>query len=340
MLHRTYRCLNQQEFTNGNYRLVPLRDEDKYSIMQWRNDQMEILRQNEPLTREKQERYFKSVVDKLFGQVHPDQLLFSFLENDILIGYGGLVHIDWSAKNAEISFLTETGRSQNKTQFISDWVNYLKIVKKMAEVQLGLKKIYTYSYDVRPQLYQALAESNFVEEERMKHKVKIGDTMRDVVINSFYFEELSFRPATRDDVDLYFRWTNDELVRSNSFNSDSISYEQHCNWFYSKLKSDTCHFYLFQDSEKLPVGQVRIENKGAETVIGISVDSDFRGKSLSSKMLMLSSADYLLKHPDDSIVAYIKAENVASCRSFIASGFVEQGIIMHEGFKCCKLIRK
>ena len=44
------------------------------------------------------------MVKKQFKEKQPNQLLFSFIENNLLIGYGGLVHIDWTNKNAEISF--------------------------------------------------------------------------------------------------------------------------------------------------------------------------------------------------------------------------------------------
>lgn len=37
---RTYKCLNQQVFESGDYKLVPIRHEDRYSIMQWRNEQI------------------------------------------------------------------------------------------------------------------------------------------------------------------------------------------------------------------------------------------------------------------------------------------------------------
>ena len=66
------------------------------------------LRQDKPLTEEDQEAYFLNVVAKLFEQERPNQLLFSFLDGDKCIGYGGLVHINWIDKNAEISFIMNT----------------------------------------------------------------------------------------------------------------------------------------------------------------------------------------------------------------------------------------
>ena len=118
-MNRIYKNINSNSFNNGMYSLVPIRDEDKYDIMNWRNNQLDILRQETILSIEQQEHYFKTVVDKLFDIEEPKQLLFSFLENNKLIGYGGLVHIDWEIKTAEISFLTETSRNINAELFIS-----------------------------------------------------------------------------------------------------------------------------------------------------------------------------------------------------------------------------
>ena len=120
---RTYKCLNQQVFEAKQYKLVPLRDEDKYDIMQWRNEQIYHLRQNKPLTKEAQENYFQTVVSSLFEQEQPNQILFSYLENDVCIGYGGLVHINWIDKHAEISFIINT--QLEKDFFDFHWVTYL-----------------------------------------------------------------------------------------------------------------------------------------------------------------------------------------------------------------------
>jgi hypothetical protein len=55
---------------------------------------------------------------KLFEQQQPSQLLFSFLENDKCIGYGGLVHINWIDSNAEISFIMNTQLEKDRFQEI------------------------------------------------------------------------------------------------------------------------------------------------------------------------------------------------------------------------------
>jgi len=103
-----YKCLNQNEFNFNEYKIVPIRFEDRLDIMKWRNEQIYHLRQVKPLTIDDQNNYFNNVISKLFEQEKPNQLLFSFLKNDVCIGYGGLVHINWIDKNAEISFIMNT----------------------------------------------------------------------------------------------------------------------------------------------------------------------------------------------------------------------------------------
>lgn len=337
---QNYKCLSEREFVLENYKLIPIRFDDRHLIREWRNQQIAILRQKEVLTREKQDAYFEQVVAKLFDEERPSQVLFSFLENGKLIGYGGLVHIDWGSRNAEVSFLTSTERAGDAEQFVQDWVRYLKILKKIASHELNFVKIYTYAYDIRPHLYKALTSSGFVEEGRLKDHVSIDGKIVDVLIHSCFLDSIDFRMANQEDALLYFKWANDVEVRKNSFHTKPISYEDHVNWFRSKLVSGNCYFYLFSNHQGVPVGQVRIESGSRETTIGISLDSAFRGKDLSRKLLKMATTDYLNQHPAEIISAYVKCENISSYKSFIAASFKQVELVSIEGSKSFKLIKE
>ena len=76
---RYYKPLKNNIFSFGDYSLVPLRDEDKYLILDWRNSQIDILRQDKLLTKNTQENYFKTIISQLFEVDKPLQLLWSFL---------------------------------------------------------------------------------------------------------------------------------------------------------------------------------------------------------------------------------------------------------------------
>jgi len=177
----TYKVLSKQIFKSGRFSLVPIRFEDRYEIMKWRNEQIYHLRQNKPLTQEIQDAYFENVVSRIFDQEQPNQILFSFLENDICIGYGGLVHINWIDKNAEISFIVDT--SMEKDYFSFHWETYLGLIEKIAFEELRLHKIFTYAFDLRQYLYKIFENSGFVQEARLKEHYYFKNKFIDVVIH-------------------------------------------------------------------------------------------------------------------------------------------------------------
>jgi RimJ/RimL family protein N-acetyltransferase len=179
---KSYKCLINQVVELDNFKVVPLRYEDRLDILKWRNEQIYHLRQNKLLTVGDQENYFNTVVDKLFDQVQPNQILFSYLEKDVCIGYGGLVHINWIDKNAEISFIMDT--ALEKDNFHTNWTKYLSLIEKVAFEDLKLHKIFTYAFDLRPHLYFALQDANFIEETRLKEHCLFDGKFIDVVIHS------------------------------------------------------------------------------------------------------------------------------------------------------------
>jgi RimJ/RimL family protein N-acetyltransferase len=189
----SYRILRLNDYHHGAYRLVPIRLSDQEAIRQWRNEQLDILRQAAPLTVEAQERYFREVVTHLFTAEQPGQLLFSLLKDEELIGYGGLVHIDWLAQRAEISFLLETGRNAHIPTFQADFAAYLHLLRQVAFEDLALQKINTEAYDVRPYLTQVLEAEGFTEEARLPRHVRVAGQLVDTVFHSCFRPRGSFR---------------------------------------------------------------------------------------------------------------------------------------------------
>ena len=92
---------------------------DAESLRIWRNDQIDALRQSQYLSSAAQKKYFEKVIKVEFPKTNPSLLLVRFTLNNKFIGYGGLVHINWTDKRAEVSFLLETGRSKNTSLYVS-----------------------------------------------------------------------------------------------------------------------------------------------------------------------------------------------------------------------------
>ena len=176
-----YKALNQQFYTNGKFKIIPIRADDKFDILKWRNEQMYHLRQAKKLTAEDQNNYFKNTVSKLFQLEKPNQLLFSFLEDDKCIGYGGLVHINWIDKNAEISFIMDT--TLEKEDFHFNWETYLGLIEEVAFEDLKFHKIFTYAFDLRPHLYEVLERNGYSKEAVLKEHCFFDNKFIDVIIH-------------------------------------------------------------------------------------------------------------------------------------------------------------
>ena len=179
---KVYKALNKQTFSVGHYTIVPIRYEDRFEIMKWRNEQIYHLRQDKPLTIETQENYFNNVISELFEQDKPNQILFSYMENEVCIGYGGMVHINWIDKNAEISFIMNT--HLEKEFFHNHWNLFLNLIEKVAFAELNFHKIFVYAFDLRRHLYIALKNSGYIEDARLTEHCLIKDNFTDVLIYS------------------------------------------------------------------------------------------------------------------------------------------------------------
>jgi len=145
--------------SNGNYHLRPIHWGDREVIRNWRNDQIDVLRQSEPLSTVHQDTYFSQIVLPQLSEKQPDQILFAFLKATQLVGYGGFVHIRWPESSAEVSFLTDTNRSDLET-FTQDWTEYLLMLVILAR-RIGFHTLTTETYSNRPQLIAILENFGF-----------------------------------------------------------------------------------------------------------------------------------------------------------------------------------
>lgn len=169
-----YTCLQNNFVQFSQYAIVPLRQESMTFIKEWRNAQIDVLRQNKKLTDYDQRRYYIEVVSRGFNTLRPSEILFDILFNDALIGYGGLVHIDWENKGCEISFLLNPARLENKAIYEKDFSAFIEMIKKVGFKDLHFKKLWTETYDIRPHHVSILEKSGFkkVATKRNNNSIK------------------------------------------------------------------------------------------------------------------------------------------------------------------------
>lgn len=183
-----YKCLPTNIFTYQDYRIEPYREEDMYLIQQWRNEQMDVLRQNRNLTAEEQERYYRGVVYPAFSAEQPRMILFSFMRQDVCIGYGGLTNIDWHSGRAEISFLVNTTRALDETVYREDFSAFLHLMKHVTFDALQFNRLFTETYDIRSHHIGILEFSGFRFEGRMQQHVFIQGKPIDSLIHGYLKE--------------------------------------------------------------------------------------------------------------------------------------------------------
>lgn len=179
----SYKCLSLDRYSLGIYTLLPVREEDIMLIKDWRNAQLDVLRQKQLLTEAMQYRYFETVVWPSFDLDKPSQLLFSFLREDVCIGYGGIVHICWEDRRAEVSFLLNPLRVVDSTVYRQDFLSFLNLLKEVAYKVLALNRLFTETFDSRPFHISVLEEAGFRREGRMKQHVCINGIFVDSILH-------------------------------------------------------------------------------------------------------------------------------------------------------------
>jgi RimJ/RimL family protein N-acetyltransferase len=291
--------------------------------MKWRNEQIYHLRQARPLTEDDQQHYFDNVVSKLYDNPKPDQILFSYLEKGVCIGYGGLVHINWIDRNGEISFIMDT--QLEAEHFAEHWSNYLTMLKAVAFDDLGLHKIYTYAFDLRPHLYTMLEANGYKREATLKEHCLFNGEYKDVVLHSLWndrYEVINYVDCTKEQNLDILALRNRDDVRSWMVNPEVILEENHFR-FVESLKGNPNRLYYAVYKNGVLLGTYNLTNEGEgvwERGIIANPSTQGTGQTEKWERQILNS---LSKEGISTVTAKVKQDNLRSIRYHIKLGFRE-----------------
>ena len=179
---------------NPNIRIKSLnatavQEKEIEKIRQWRNDQIVILRQKSLISENQQIDYFKNTIWPQMDEDYPNEILLSIFKNGIFVAYGGLVHISWKDKRAEVSFVADSEIAANQKIYINLFTEYLSLIKYFAFSQLGLNRIFTETYDIRPNHIMTLENSGFMKEGIMKSHIIINGVRTNSLIHGILRED-------------------------------------------------------------------------------------------------------------------------------------------------------
>lgn len=186
---RVYRCINLQEFHFGRFSLETIQDEDIEDIRGWRNAQIDILRQSGEISPSQQKKYFEDFIWPTMALDNPKNILLTFFENNKRIGYGGMVHISWEHRRAEVSFLLDPVLARDPTAYAVYFSAYLSMIKEFAFSLLNFKRLYTETYDFRKKHIEILESCSFKFEGQMRKHIMIGDKHHDSLIHGIINEK-------------------------------------------------------------------------------------------------------------------------------------------------------
>ena len=102
---------------------------------------------------------------------------------DNLIGYGGVVHISWEDRRAEVSFLLNQERMQSFELYKKDFTHYLSLIKSLSLKQLKLNKIFSETFAFRQRHISILEDVDFKKEGVMKEHIFLNGRLVDSIIH-------------------------------------------------------------------------------------------------------------------------------------------------------------
>ena len=146
-------------------KLRQLNKSDLQKIMEWRNEQMLILRQYKPLTMYNQEQWWEKL------STDPHQIIFGIEdEPGDLIGYCGLVYIDWVNQRAEMSMIFKTIYSHDMEKH----KEAIELLLEYAFEDINLNKITVEFFEARVGNYGLMIkEVGFVHEGTLREHTNL-----------------------------------------------------------------------------------------------------------------------------------------------------------------------
>ncbi len=149
---------------------------------------------------------------------------------------------------------------------------------------------------------------------------------------------IRLRPAVWSDARTTWEWSNSPTVRAASFHTEPILLEQHLDWFEERLADPACCLFVAELGEGVPCGQARIEIKGREAVISVSVDRTVQGRGYGRVLIRKACRNASRLLGVGAVHAYVREDNASSLSAFSAAGFEVRGLTQINGHAATRLV--
>ena len=177
----------------GDFSLDAVQPADIESIRQWRNAQIDILRQSAPISMAQQVEYYASCIWPTMAEAHPGNILLAYRRKGELIGYGGLVHVAWQHRRAEVSFLLEPRLANVPESYAEHFSRFLRLLKEVAFDDLGIERLFTETYAFRAAHMAVLEGEGFRREGELRGHVIVDGVHVDSILHGCLRSEQAAR---------------------------------------------------------------------------------------------------------------------------------------------------
>jgi RimJ/RimL family protein N-acetyltransferase/glutathione synthase/RimK-type ligase-like ATP-grasp enzyme len=159
---------------------------------------VDVLRQAEPISTEEQRIYFSEYVWPCMNSNHPRQILLAIERSEKFIGYGGLVHCDWQARRAEISFLLRPDLEAQEVAMSKIFSEYLEMIYQIAFGTLGFNRLTTETYEFRKTHLQVMEDSGLKCEGVFRDHVFVGGELKNSYVHGILASDWRSRSEGRE----------------------------------------------------------------------------------------------------------------------------------------------
>lgn len=146
------------------------------------------------------------------------------------------------------------------------------------------------------------------------------------VVTQMNAKLLKLRHVNEGDCRQLWEWANDPVVRGTAIDGHQIAWDEHVQWFSSRLKSRNSVIYIATDARLGNLGQIRFEwDNDGEAEVDVSIDPKLRRRYLGASLIRAGTEKLFFEREVNTIRAFIKPENAASRRAFGLAGFEMTG---------------
>jgi hypothetical protein len=168
-----------------------LGEDDLEPIRQWRNEQMDVLRQSEVITEAAQGAWYRTVYLPAVVSVRPTQLLFVLQQDGERQAYGGYTNLEWNVGRAELSFLAPPAVARDIDRYVATQQLFFSFLLSFGFGQLHLTRLFTETYAFRAEHMRVLERIGLRHEGTTRRHGWAQGGPADSVIHGILLEDYS-----------------------------------------------------------------------------------------------------------------------------------------------------